>query len=112
MFLTALVLSTLAEPDRWVHVGSGNDHAEFLDRESVRRSGDKVSLWTRRDLAGDQDTLWHEIELDCSTKTDTIIAYIRNERGMVSHNDIRPHRASAPIPPGSVQEKIFNIACR
>jgi hypothetical protein len=112
MFLTLLVSSAMAQPDRWVHVGSARDHKEYLDRESVKRSGDKVSLWTRRDFERDRATLWHEIEFDCSKRTETIIAYIRDEGGTVSHNDVRPHRAASPIPPGSVAEKIFTIACR
>ena len=113
MFLTALLLSATVQPDRWVHVGGSSGlYEEYLDRESVSRSGDKVTLWTRRDFAGDRATLWHEIELDCPARTETILAYIRDERGTVSHNVARPHREAAPIPPGTVEEKIFDLACR
>jgi hypothetical protein len=113
MFLTLLALSALAQPDRWAHVGGSADrYEEYLDTQSIKRSGDKVTLWTRRDLARDRGTLWHEIEFDCSTRMETIIAYIRDEAGTVSHNDVRPYRAASPIPPGSVAEKIFRIACR
>ena len=113
MFLTALALSAAVQPERWVHVGgSPNLYEEYLDKESVERSGNKVTLWTRRDFARDQVTAWNEIELDCSARTDTIMAWVRDERGTVSHNVVRPHRAAAPIPRGSVAERIFNIACR
>lgn len=113
MFLTALALSAAIQPDRWVHVGgSTNLYEEYLDMESVKRSGDKVTLWTRRDLARDQGTAWNEIEFDCSARTETILAYIRDDRGSISHNVARPHREAAPIPPGSVKERIFNMACR
>ncbi len=112
MFLTALVLATSVPPSRWLHVGGSADYQEYLDRESVKRSGDKVALWTRRDYAPEASTAWHEIELDCRARTETIIAYIRDDRGTVSHNVVRPHRAAAPIAPGTVEEKIFNIACR
>jgi hypothetical protein len=112
MFLTALTLSAMIQPDRWVHVGgSPKVYEEYLDRESVRRSGDKVSLWTRRDYL-DRVTFWNEIEFDCSARTETIIAWIRDEGGTISHNDVRPHRAAAPIPAKSAAEKIFDIACR
>jgi hypothetical protein len=113
MFLTLLALSAMVEPDRWVHVGGLADrYEEYLDTESVKRSGDKVTLWTRRDFASDRATLWHEIEFDCSKRMETIIAYIRDEGGAVSHNDVRPHRQASPIPPASAEERIFKIACR
>jgi hypothetical protein len=85
---------------------------EYLDKEGVARSGDKVTLWTRRDLARGQGTAWNEIEFDCSARTDTILAWVRDERGTVSHNVVRPPRGPAPIPPKSVAERIFDIACR
>ncbi len=113
MFLTGLALSAGVQPDRWVPVGgSANSYEEYLDRESVSRSGDKVTVWTRRDFVRGQGTAWHEIEFDCSTRTETILAYIRDDGGTISHNVVRPHRESAPIPPNSAAERIFNLACR
>jgi hypothetical protein len=113
MFLTALALSMAIQAERWVHVGgSPNLYEEYLDRESVKRSGDKVTLWTRRDFVRGKGTAWNEIEFDCSSRTETILAYVRDERGTISHNVVRPHRAAAPIPPKSVTERIFSIACR
>ena len=112
MFLIALVLSMPTPPERWVHVGGSTDvYEEYLDKESIRRSGDKVTLWTRRDFHPDRGTSWNELEFDCSMKTETILAYIRDERGAVSHNVARPHREASPIPPDSVEERIFKIAC-
>jgi hypothetical protein len=113
MFFTALALFAAVQADRWVLVGgSTNVHEEYLDTESVKRSGDKVTLWTRRDFVQNKATAWKEIEFDCSARTETILAYIRDDRGIISHNVVRPHRAASPIPPASVEEKIFNIACR
>ncbi len=113
MFLIALALSAMLQPDRWVHVGgSANVYEEYLDKESLRRSGDRVTVWTRRDFVRDGGTAWHEIEYDCAARTETILAYIRDDRGTVSHNVARPHREASPIPPGSVEERIFNLACR
>ena len=113
MFLTLLALGTAISPERWVHVGGSTDvYEEYLDKESIMRSGDKVTLWTRRDFVQDQGTAWNEIEVDCSTKTDIILAYVRDDGGSVSHNVVRPHRESSPIPPGSVEERIFDLVCR
>lgn len=113
MFLTALVISMMIQPDRWIHVGgSTNLYEEYLDKESIKRSGDKVTVWTRRDFVLDQGTAWNEIEFDCSARTETILAYIRDDGRTISHNVVRPHRGSSPIPPESVEERIFNIACR
>jgi hypothetical protein len=113
MFLTALALSAMLQPDRWVHVGGSADlYEEYLDRESLRRSGVKVAVWTRRDFVRDGGTAWHELEYDCSVRTESILAYIRDDGRTVSHNTVRPHREASPIPPGSVAEKILNLACR
>jgi hypothetical protein len=113
MLLAGLALSTAIHPDRWVHVGgSTGSYEEYLDRESVNRNGDKVTVWTRRDFVLNQGTAWHEVELDCSTRTETILSYVRDDGGTISHNVVRPHRDSAPIAPQSVAERIFNIACR
>ena len=113
MLLIAAVLSLVTPPDRWVHVGGTADlYEEYLDQESVRRSGDKVTLWTRRDFVLGQGTSWNELELDCSTGTAAILAYISDKGGNISHNVVRPHRQASPLPPNSVEERIFNIACR
>ena len=113
MVLAGLALSALTQPDRWIPVGDGaNAHQEYIDTNSVQRSGDKVTVWTRRDFVSGQNTLWHEIEFDCSARTETILAYVRDDRGTVSHNVVRPHRAASAIVPGSVGENIFTIACR
>jgi hypothetical protein len=113
MFLIAVALSTVSPADRWVHVGgSTNVYEEYLDRESVRRVGDKVTLWTRREFLREKGTAWNELEFDCSMRTETILAYIRDDGGTISHNVVRPHREASPIPPKSVEERIFNMACR
>lgn len=112
LLLAGLALSAATPPERWLHVGGSAAFEEYLDSESVQRNGDKVTLWTRRDYASGQATAWHEIEFDCSARTETILAWVRDDGGTVSHNVVRPHRASSPIPPGSIEERTFNIACR
>ena len=113
MFLAGLGLCAATQPERWVHVGgSADSDQEYLDWESVTRSGSKVTLWTRRDFAGGQATAWYELEIDCSAKTETVLAFVRDDRGTVSHNVDRPHRRLAPIAPNSVEERIFNLICR
>ena len=113
MFLIALTLFTLDPPDRWVHVGgSANDFVEYLDVGSVSRAGSKVTLWTRRDFPLGQGTAWNELEFDCSRRTKTILAYVRDNGGTISHNVVRPHRDASSISRNSVEEKVFNIAFR
>ncbi len=113
MFLMAVAFAMAAPPDRWVHVGGSTDlYEEYVDKESVRRNGGKVTLWTRRDFALDRGTSWNELEVDCWARTETILAYIRDDRGTISHNVVRPHRKASPISAKSVEERIFNIACR
>lgn len=112
MFLLALALVTLAQADRWVPLGGGTGHAEFLDKESLKRVGDKVTLFTRRELAPEKATYWEEIEFDCKARTETIIAWIRADERGVDHNVTRPYRGAAPIAPNSAKENAFKIACR
>ena len=113
MIMTALALAALTPADRWIHVGGSTNHyEEYVDSESIKRSGDKVALWTRRNFADDQGTVWHELELDCRMRTETILAYIRDDGRSVSHNSVRPHRGASLIPSDSVAERIFNVACR
>jgi hypothetical protein len=99
--------------DRWVPVNGGDGtHRDYLDRQSLQRNGHKVTLWTRRDFAGQQRTLWHEIEVNCAAKSDTIIAWVEDDAGAVTHNVARPHRPSATIPPNSLSQSIFDLVCR
>ncbi len=111
MFLIAVALFAASPPDRWVHVGgSANTSEEYVDKESVRRVGDKVTLWTQREFG--QGAAWRELEFDCSMRTETILAYVRDDKGAISHNVVRPHRKASPILRGSVEERIFNLVCR
>jgi hypothetical protein len=113
MFLIIVALSAAAPADRWVHVGGSSSlYEEYLDTESVRRAGDKVTLWTRREFVRERGTAWNELEFDCSARTETVLAYIRDDGETISHNVVRPHRAAARLRPDSVEERIFNITCR
>jgi hypothetical protein len=109
----ALALSMLMPSDRWVPVSdSSGAYRDYLDRKSIKRSGSKVTLWTRRDYVTQQRTAWNEIEVDCLRKRDTVLAYVQDDAGTVSHNIVRPHRGSTAIPPNSVEERVFDLVCR
>jgi hypothetical protein len=112
MFLIALALSAMSDAERWLPLGGSADRQEYLDRESVKRSGNKVTLFTRREIPAEKATYWEEIEFDCAARTDTIVAWIRADERGVDHNVVRPHRAAAPIAPNSPRQRAFDIACR
>lgn len=102
-----------AAPERWVRVGgSANLYDEYLDGNSVSRTGDKVTLWTRREYARGQGTSWNELEIDCVLRTQTVLAYILDDGQTVTHNSVRPHREAAPILRDSAEARIFDIVCR
>lgn len=112
-FLMALMMSVAVPTERWVPVSGGDGtHRDHLDRQSLQRNGDKVTLWTRRDFAGQQRTLWYEIEVNCAAKSDIILAWVEDNAGAVTHNVVRPHRPSATIPPNSLGQSIFDLVCR
>jgi len=111
--VVAAMMFVVVPADRWVPVsGSNGTYRDYLDRESLQRHGNKVTVWTKRDFAGQQRTLWHEIEVDCAAKSDTIIAWVEDNAGAVTHNLVRPHRPSATIPPNSLGQSIFDLVCR
>jgi hypothetical protein len=111
--LLACALSMVMQSDRWLPVGgSNNGYQDYLDRDSIKRSGNTVTLWTRRDFVSQQRTAWNEIEVDCSSKRDTILAYVQDDAGTISHNVVRPHRGWSAIQPNSVEERIFDFVCR
>jgi hypothetical protein len=110
-FVIACALSMAVQSDRWARVGGSDTYHDYLDQESIQRSGNKVTLWTRRDYVSQQRTAWHEIEVDCATKRDTILAYIEDDAGTVSHNIVRPHRGPAAIRPDAVEGKIYDLVC-
>lgn len=113
MILIALTLAAAAPQERWLHVGGiPNRYEEYVDTQSVERSGDRVTLWTRRDVSDDAGTVWNELELDCRKRTETILAFVKIDGSSVSHNQVRPHRPASPIPPDSLSRKILDIACR
>lgn len=102
----------LVQPERWVHVGGSPDqHEHYLDQESIAALGDRIVAWTKRESMLDQSTEWYELEFDCSIRTVTILAYVRDQRGIISHGVARPHRAASPIQPGSADDRSFRIVC-
>jgi hypothetical protein len=113
MIGAALALAIAAPADRWLAIGDATEsYRDFLDRESLQRVGSKVTLWTRREVAAAQRTLWHELEIDCVRRESTILAWVQDEAGQVSHNSVRPHRGPAPIAADSLDEAIFTAVCR
>lgn len=113
MFLIAAALAMATPPDRWVGVGGSTDvPEEYVDKHSISRNGNKVTVWTRSDFASDQGTAWKEMEFDCSARMHAILAYVRNDRGTISHNVTRPHQATSPVRPASVEEKVLDMVCR
>jgi hypothetical protein len=101
------------QSERWIPVGgSANLHEDYLDQVSIAVLGAKVTAWAKRESVSEHSTEWYELEFDCSMRTVTILAQIRNARGIISHSSARPHRAASPIHPGSVDDRSFKIVCR
>jgi hypothetical protein len=109
----AFAPSTALQADRWVSIGgSASAYREYVDKQSISRNGDKATLWTRSESALGEETAWKEMEFDCSVRMHTILAYIRDDRGTITHNVDRPHQKSSPVQPASVEERNFNLVCR
>ncbi len=80
---TAILAATApAQSANWVHVFTDRDGSIwYYDSLSVRRSGDKVTIFERADHSRDRRTKYRETKArtryDCVGRTQTILSFIR-----------------------------------
>ncbi len=119
--LTVFSTSVLAE---WTDVGSNDDQTTYADLSTLRKSGNKVKMWALLDYKVVKTSKTNgtrylsavaQMEYDCKEETARLSALIRYSKSMSQGEVV--YRSGAmpedfdPIPPGSVGEILFKVAC-
>ena len=118
--LTTLSASAIAE---WSQIASGDGQDIYVDRSTIRRSGKTVKMWNLLDLwapkykgTGDPyASSKGQVEYDCKNELARLL-YFSNHSGQMGGGqtvDDRtiPNASWEPIPPESIVEGFWKIAC-
>ncbi len=105
-------------PDRWIPIGTTDTGTFSVDRETIRRDGDRVTVWERRIRAQptangtrENRTQW---EYDCAAMTQSLLAGVSlDERGNeIAQYSVSPARQTRiPIDPESMAERVARTVC-
>ena len=119
--LAVFSTSVLAE---WTRVGYGDGTTAYADPSNIRKSGDKVKMWnlfdnTVAEINKNPSMSYlsqvSQAEYDCKEETIRALTfnwYSKNMgAGRVVHTTGAIHEEPRPIPPGSMVEGIFKVAC-
>ena len=113
-----LMAATPAYAVNWVYVStmdSGTD--TYFDADSIRRSGNQVTVWERLDHSRDKTEKERErkklVRYDCAERTRiliNVIAYYPD--GTVKSATWQPYEQEAvPVAPGTVGEATLEAVC-
>ena len=120
--LLLLIVSTNVLSD-WTEIVDNTDLTSYIDFGTIKRKGNKVKMWSLRDLKmvqklGENDSFLSSVtheEYDCEEETIRTLDfyfYSGNMRGgevVTSQSNIKQEPIS--IPPDSYSENTFKIAC-
>ena len=120
MGLMLLVTATAASAE-WTNVGGSDNYILYVDRATIRRSGNFVKMWDLKDHLTVQTAAGFsylsnkgQVEYDCKEEKKRFLAFtwfdgkMGGGKGVYSDND--PSKWF-PISPGSVDEALWKIAC-
>ena len=119
--LAVFSTSVMAE---WTKIIDGNTGTDtiYADHSTIRKSGNKVKMWLLYDTKVAQTvegmrylSMSEQDEYDCKEETRRVLALIAYSKNMgageVVHTTGAIHEEPRPIPPGSMVEGIFKVAC-
>ena len=100
------------------------DHANiYIDRETLQLNGDRASAWSLWNFNNPRNNSFDESyrsvliknEYDCKRKTVRVVEVVEYAAPMAQGDALRTHsdpeHQEDELPPGSVGESIFKIAC-
>ena len=121
VLLAVFSTSVMAE---WTRVsGSDTDTSTaYADLSTIRKSGNKVKMWVLLDYKVVRTvdgmrylSMTNQFEYDCKEETSRILAFLWYSKNMgageVVYTSGAMHEEPRPIPPGSMIEGIFKVAC-
>ena len=119
--LAVFSTNVLAE---WTRLGSADNVTIYADLSTIRKSGDKVKMWHLMDeevvkIDKNDGTRYlsqaSQNEYDCKEETArrwALVWYSRNMgHGEVVYTSGAMHEEPRPVPPDSVLEALFKLAC-
>ena len=117
--LAVFSTSALAE---WTEIGGNDTLATYADLSTIRKSGDKVKMWNLSDFKVVQTVNGKRLlskamqyEYDCKEEISRMLTlnyYSKNMgQGDIVYMSGNLHVEFEPIPPGSVGETLFKVAC-
>ena len=115
----ALVMATPAVAQNWVEYGlNSTGTVVSYDPESVRRSGNIVRVWERRDHSRDRTRRERETKTlfryDCAKETNAPLSEIvyDGRGGVIRSVTLRDYEVrEEPIVPESLGQALFDILC-
>lgn len=120
MVLTGLSSSAMAE---WTRAGHNDDSIAYVDLSTIRKHGDLVKMWYLDDFKKPQiDDKGDKYlsskgqgEYDCKEEQLRTLAYLwfsdNMEKGELVHSGPSKFQQWNPVPPGSIAEIKWQIAC-
>jgi len=121
MVLLAVVSSSaMAE---WVAVGTAVGSTHYANPNTIRKSGNKVKMWSLIDFNSVQevsaDTKFlsqkTQQEYDCKEEQRRTLYFSWHSekmgKGVIAHLDDEPDKNWSPIPPESANEILWKFAC-
>ena len=104
---------------RWRLIHQGTEGSTYLDIHTVRRSGDRATVWQRIEYLRPQRqghsetvTRW---EYDCRNRTSELLRFVdwRADGTVVMSHTLPPsEREAEPVAPDSVGEDVLEIVCQ
>lgn len=116
--LSVSLLTVPANAATWIYVGEGaNGAVHYYDAESLRRSGNQVTVWTKTDYSQDRTTEWREdktrVKYDCAERSYVNLdMVVYHPSGKVEiFNAPQPERPLQSVVPDSIGETKMKTAC-
>ena len=116
-----LLMTAGAACAEWSPVGGNDQFVQYVDRATIRRNGNLVKSWGLKDYKSVQTdygfsylSSQSQLEFDCKEERGRVLAFIwfdgkmGNGKVVFSNSDGGEWE---PIPPGSVGETLWKIAC-
>lgn len=110
-----LSVEALAEDLVLYDIGSQGSYY-FYDTESIRRSGDEVTVWVTVDESKNKSVSYRTAKLkwriDCTEETIGLISYVYyKSNGTLFDSESTKYPSMEPVVPGSTGESLFRKVC-
>jgi hypothetical protein len=116
-----LVLASGQAAADWVNIGSDANAELFVDRSTIARSGDMVTMWSVSDLKMPHSangatylSLKRQDEFDCAASRVRGLQISAHPQALGEGQAVASEKGSGawmPVTPESIGEKLWKVAC-